>query len=161
MDLIWKQVLPQDRFFVKLSRTISREETGFLFQLYQPIVGTPSVALYQTLLLEVPEHKNLSLPATHRWLMSLTGLALDEIVHARERLEAVGLMRSRKHDPEEGDACFEYTLFPPLVPAEFFAQDILRTMLFNEVGKTGYAQLRAVFQPDVRPRSYRSFLLST
>ncbi|GAB7388598.1 replication initiation membrane attachment protein DnaB [Bacillaceae bacterium] len=159
MDFSWPKVLPNDRFVVVVERPISHIEVAYLFQLYQPLVGVDAAALYQTLLLEIPERHNCSSVSPHRWLMSLTGDSLDRIVRAREKLEAVGLMRTRKQE-REGERCFEYTLLPPLSPAEFFAQDVLRIMLFNKVGKTGYEKLRARFaaEPSVQETLNGSFV---
>jgi len=51
--------------------------------LYQPLIGGLSVSLYLTLLNEVNTGNMYSKQNTHRWLMDVLGLPLDEIYQFR------------------------------------------------------------------------------
>lgn len=150
MGPIWNEIVPNDRFRVKAARPISAAETCYLTHLYQPLTGPVPVSLYTTLFNELPADSYVPQEGTHRWLMSLFMAPLDQIVQARGKLEALGLLRTVRYEADGGDRLFEYTLLPPLPPFKFFQDEILSIMLLNRVGKSRYHQLRGKFSmsPD-------------
>lgn len=142
MVAIWHEIVPNDQYRVQVVRPISPAEAGYLTHLYQPLIGPIAVSLYLTLLEELPTGSYAPQEGTHRWLMCLLALPLDQIVKARQRLEAVGLLRTMRYEGVEGERLFEYKLIPPLPPSRFFEDDILSIMLLNRTGKSRYKQLR-------------------
>ncbi|MBO8171837.1 MAG: DnaD domain protein [Bacillaceae bacterium] len=145
MGATWKEIVPNDRFCVRVVRPISMAEMRYLTHLYQPLIGPMAISLYQTLYAELPSDSFASRMGTHRWLMSIFMMPLDQILDARHKLEALGLVRTSRIEKESGDRLFEYNLIPPLTPYQFFQHDILNVMLLNRVGQNRYLQLRQMF----------------
>jgi replication initiation and membrane attachment protein len=143
--LVWNELLPKDRYLVRVVRPISFAEMGFVAQLYLPILGVESFALYQLLVHEVQETNGAASESTHRGLMLMTSLPLDRLLAARERLEALGLLEVRRRENQQRDYYYEYLLKPPLTPAEFFADYVLSLMLLNKIENNRYQQLRRKF----------------
>ena len=131
--LVWNELLPKDRYLVRLARPLSFSEMGFVTQLYLPIIGVESYALYQMLVHSVQEASGASAEGTHRSLMLASSLSLDRLLDARERLEAIGLVEVRRRENQQRDYYYEYLLKPPLAPGEFFADYVLSLMLLNKI----------------------------
>lgn len=142
MRLLWNEITPKDRYVVRQIRPISFSESGFVSQLYLPIIGVEAHALYQLLLHEVAERSGASAQNTHRTLMLMTSLPLDRLLTARERLEAMGLLDVYRRENKLGDYLYEYVVKPPLSPAEFFADYVLSLMLLNRIENHRFEQLR-------------------
>ncbi|GED28081.1 helicase DnaB [Brevibacillus agri] len=140
--LVWNELLPKDRYLVRLARPLSFSEMGFVTQLYLPIIGVESYALYQMLVHSVQEASGASAEGTHRSLMLASSLSLDRLLDARERLEAIGLVEVRRRENQQRDYYYEYLLKPPLAPGEFFADYVLSLMLLNKIENVRYSQLR-------------------
>ncbi|MBW5467958.1 transposase [Brevibacillus formosus] len=140
--LVWNELLPKDRYLVRMARPIGFAEMGFVTQLYLPIIGVESYALYQLLAHGVQEVSGASSEGTHRSLMLTTSLSLDRLLDARERLEAIGLVEVRRRENQQRDYYYEYLIKPPLSPAEFFADYVLSLMLLNKIENVRYSQLR-------------------
>jgi len=155
--LVWNELLPKDRYLVRMVRPLSFAEMGFVAQLYLPIVGVESFALYQLLVHEVQETNGAASESTHRSLMLMTSLPLDRLLAARERLEALGLLEVRRRENPQRDYYYEYLLKPPLTPAEFFADYVLSLMLLNKIENTRYQQLRRKFADSLAAGMEREY----
>ena len=140
--LVWNELTPKDRFLVRMIRPLSIAETGFVTQLYMPIIGVESFALYQLLVHEVQQVSGAAAESSHRTLMLATSLSLDRLLAARERLEAIGLLEVRRRENTQRDYFYEYVLKPPLTPGEFFADYVLSLMLLNKIENIRFQQLR-------------------
>jgi replication initiation and membrane attachment protein len=140
--LVWNELLPKDRYLVRMVRPISFAEIGFVTQLYLPIIGVESFSLYQLLVHEVQEANGAAAENTHRSLMLMTSLSLDRLLAARERLEALGLLEVRRRENQQRDYYYEYLVKPPLSPGEFFADYVLSLLLLNKVENMRFQQLR-------------------
>jgi len=140
--LVWNELLPKDRYLVRLARPLSFAEMGFVTQLYLPIIGVESFSLYQLLVHEVQEANGAAVESTHRSLMLMTDLSLDRLLAARERLEALGLLAVRRRENQQRDYFYEYLVKPPLTPNEFFADYVLSVMLLNKIENVRFRQLR-------------------
>ncbi|TQR38802.1 replication initiation and membrane attachment family protein [Brevibacillus brevis] len=143
--LVWNELLPKDRYLVRMVRPIGFAEMGFVTQLYLPIIGVESYALYQLLVHGVQEVSGASSEGTHRSLMLTTSLSLDRLLDARERLEAIGLVEVRRRENQQRDYYYEYLIKPPLSPAEFFADYVLSLMLLNKIENVRFSQLRQYY----------------
>lgn len=140
--LVWNELTPKDRFLVRMIRPLSFAETGFVAQLYMPIIGVESFSLYQLLVHEVQQVSGAAAESSHRSLMLATSLSLDRLLEARERLEAIGLLEVRRRENAQRDYFYEYALKPPLTPGEFFADYVLSLMLLNKIENIRFQQLR-------------------
>lgn len=140
--LVWNEMTPKDRYLVRMIRPLSFAEMGFIAQLYLPIMGVESFALYQLLAHEVQPVSGGAAENTHRSLMLITSMSLDRLLSARERLEALGLLEVRRRENAQRDFFYEYMVKPPLSPNEFFADYVLSLMLLNKIENIRYQQLR-------------------
>jgi|GEM_PF-620122 len=145
MRVVWNELTPNDRYVARIIRPISYAEMGYVTHLYLPLIGFVSHSLYQLLVHEVDEQSGAAADHTHRGLMAMLSLPLDKILAARERLEAMGLLDVRRRENRAGDYFYEYLIKPPLTPYQFFQEDIWSIMLFNQIGKVKYEQIRRKF----------------
>ena len=130
-----RSILPADTYKVFNRAFIENKEKDILVSLYQPIIGVVAVNLYLTLtndLLEKIESEYL----THQHLMGLMGVNLDEIVKARKKLEAVGLLKTFYREDTINN--YIYVLYAPLSASEFLNHPILNIVLYNNLGKLEY-----------------------
>ena len=143
--LVWNELTPKDRYLVRMIRPLSFAETGFVTQLYLPIIGVESYALYQSLTHEVSPVSGAAAEGSHRSLMLSTSLSLDKLLDARERLEAIGLLEVIRRENRQRDYYYEYVVKPPLAPGEFFADYVLSLMLLNKIEHFRFQQLRQLY----------------
>ena len=138
-------ILPADTYTV-INRTILTEnDRKILTMLYQPIIGANSVNLFFTLWMDLDKNEFMSVEENHHHLMTSTSLNINEIIAAREKLEAVGLLKTFYKEKEEENN-YIYELFSPLSPSEFFSHPILNIVLFNSVGKKEYERIVNYFK---------------
>ncbi|HJV44197.1 MAG TPA: DnaD domain protein [Bacillota bacterium] len=143
MGFGWKDIVPGDPYIVYMGKPISPSDLNYVTQLYQPLIGPLSVSLYITLYHEHMIDEKACI--NHRSLMSVMGTPLNQLVKARETLEAVGLMQTVRIFSEQGNQLFEYKLLPPMLPTAFFGDDMMSMILLNRVGKSRYHYLREKF----------------
>ena len=138
-------ILPADTYIV-INRTILTDHTRkILTMLYQPIIGSFSCNLFFTLWMDLDKNEFMSEEETHHHLMTSTGLSLNELVMAREKLEAVGLLKTYYKEREEANN-YIYELFSPLDANEFFSHPVLNIVLYNSVGKKEYERIMNYFK---------------
>ncbi len=81
---------------------------------------------------------------SHHHLMSILKSDLESIKHAREALEAVGLLKTYL---KTGDInSYVYELYSPLSASEFFNNPILNIVLYNNIGEAEYSELKKVYR---------------
>ena len=153
-------ILPADTYVV-INRTILTDQTRkLLTMLYQPIIGSYSCNLFFTLWQDLDKNEFMSTEETHHHLMSITGLSLNELMVAREKLEAIGLLKSF-FKSNNGENNYIYELFSPLEPNEFFSHPILNIVLYNSVGKKEYERIINYFKvPKINLNDYEDLTKS-
>ena len=87
-------LLPADSYFVVNKSIISDIDKKIIIDLYQPIIGHNAVCLYYTLLNDLEKSNIISTTYNHHHLLSIMQLSLSDIKVAREKLEAVGLLKT-------------------------------------------------------------------
>ena len=110
------KLLPADTYIVVNKTVIKEEDKKEITMLYQPIIGHTAVSLYLTLLDDLKKSEIMSDELTHHHLVSTMQLKLQDIVIAREKLEAVGLLKS--YVKEENVNNYVYVIYSPLAPLE-------------------------------------------
>lgn len=133
-----RRILPADTYKIFNRAFIEDREKDILVSLYQPIIGVVAVNLYLTLtndLLKKIESEYL----THQHLMGLMGVNLDEIVKARKKLEAVGLLKTFYREDTINN--YIYVLYAPLSANDFLNHPILNVVLYNNLGKLEYENI--------------------
>ena len=85
-------ILPADTYTVVNKTVIKDLDRKLITMLYQPIIGYTATSLYFTLVDDLDKRELMSEDLTHHHLMSTMQLKLDDIVVARQKLEAVGYL---------------------------------------------------------------------
>ena len=133
------KLLPADTYIVVNKTVIKEEDKKEITMLYQPIIGHTAVSLYLTLLDDLKKSEIMSDELTHHHLVSTMQLKLQDIVIAREKLEAVGLLKS--YVKEENVNNYVYVIYSPLAPSDFLNHPILSVVLYNNLGKKEYDKI--------------------
>lgn len=136
-------LLPADIYTVINKTVLTEVDRNNLISLYEPIIGVLATSLYLTLWRDLGKSEIISNDYTHHHLMKILKLELFEIKAAREALEAVGLLRTYILEGEINK--YVYELYSPLSAYEFFNHPILNVILYNNIGKNEYEELKMVY----------------
>lgn len=146
-------ILPADTYTVINKTIINDSDKKLISMLYQPIIGYTAVSLYFTLLDDLDKMQVMSNDLTHHHLMATMQLKLEDIVIAREKLEAVGLIKSYLKKGNINN--YVYLLYSPITPNEFFNHPILNVVLYNNLGKKEYDKIINYYKvPRLNLRDY-------
>jgi len=146
-------ILPADTYIVLNKTIISEADRKLLTMLYQPIIGHAAISLYLTLIDDLLKRDIMSDELTHHHLMSTLQLKLGDIVIAREKLEAIGLIKTYFKKGNVNN--YVYLIYSPLPANEFFNHPILSIVLYNNMGKKEYEKLVDYFKiPKVNLKDY-------
>ena len=137
-------ILPADTYTVINKTVITDKDKKIISMLYQPIIGYAATALYFTLIDELDKQEVISGEFTHHHLMATMLLSLDDIVIAREKLEAVGLIKT--YMKKDNINQYVYLLYSPISAHEFFNHPILNVVLYNNLGKKEYEKVLYYFK---------------
>jgi len=136
------KLLPADVFIVYKKQMLNDNDRNILILLYQPIIGAEALNLYLTLWAFL-DGVLISKEKTHHYLMSVTHLNIEKIINGRQKLEAVGLLKT--FFKKKSTNCYLYELFAPLTPNDFFQNPILSATLKNHIGDEEYNRLTQLF----------------
>ena len=152
-------LLPLDNFVVINKTILNSQDRLTLTLLYQPIVGSITVSLYLTLWSFLDRNKFNSLGNTHNDLAISMQLKLDDIKEAKDKLEAIGLIKTYLKKGEVNS--YIYELYGPLSAYEFFNNPILDTALYNNLNKKEYKRIVDSFSlPKVDLKGYQDISCS-
>ena len=86
-------------------------------------------------------------------------MSLTEIVDARKKLEAIGLLKT--FIKEDNINNYIYQLYSPIKANDFFNHPILNVVLYNNLGKTEYEKLKNYFRtPRIMTTNYQDITSS-
>lgn len=137
-------ILPADQYIVINKTVLHSEDRRLLTMLYQPIIGYTAVSLYFALVDDLDSLNQMSEDLNHHHLMATMQLKLEDIMIAREKLEAVGLIKTYV---KTGDVNhYVYLLFSPISASEFFHHPILNIVLYNNIGKKNMLKDKKYFK---------------
>ena len=146
-------VLPADTFIVVNKTTLSDKDRNLLILLYQPIVGSTSISLYYTLWSYLDKSEILSNEWTHHHILRDMMISNSELIEAKEKLEAIGLIKTYLKKGNINN--YVYELFSPVNASEFINNPLLNIALFNAVGKLEYERVVSYFKiPKINLREY-------
>ncbi len=146
-------LLPADSYIVKNNTVLNNETRLVLIKLYQPIIGSVAINLYFTLWSNLDSSQIISTVYTHHNLMASMRIKLDDILEAREKLEAIGLLKT--YLKKESINNYIYELYSPLDPYDFFDNPILATILESNIGKREYKKTKKIFTiPSIELNEY-------
>ncbi len=154
-----KTILPADTYTVINKTVIHDGDRKLVSMLYQPIIGYTAVSLYFTLLDDLDKSELMSHDLTHHHLMATMQLKLDEIVVAREKLEACGLLKTYFKAGNINQ--YVYLIYSPMSAHEFLTHPILNVVLYNNLGKKEYERIVNYFKvPYINLKDYEDITLS-
>jgi replication initiation and membrane attachment protein len=150
------QFTEKHRYCVFRDFAISPLQHKMLTSVYQPMIGGLAVSFYLTLYGMLPPDRAgySSLEQQRKLFLSLDLEQGDRgrasLLELASKLEAVGLLQTvRRKDPFEEDYMYEYLLYMPLSPNEFFQTDHLIWLLHDRVGKHMLVTIREeVWSPE-------------
>lgn len=154
MNKIELTVLPADNYIVVNKTILQENDNKILTMLYQPIIGPGAVNLYLTLCLDLDKYEFMSEENSHHHLMTNMKMKLSDIIISREKLEAIGLLKTYCKKGMDVNT-YLYEIFSPLSAREIFSHPILNIVLYNNVGKKEYERLVNRFKiPRINYSSY-------
>lgn len=146
-------ILPADTYVVINKSVINNEDRKILSILYQPIIGPLPIMLYFSLWSDLDKIELISEEYTHHHLVTNMHLSLNEIIDSREKLEAIGLLKTYFREGTVNN--YIYELYSPLSVSEFLNHPILNIVLYNNVGKKEYEQIKNYFKmPKINLNSF-------
>ena len=137
-------ILPADTYTVVNKTVIKNLDRKIITMLYQPIIGFSATSLYFTLVDDLDKREIISEDLTHHHLMSTMQLKLSDIVIARKKLEAVGLLKT--YFKKDTVNHYVYLLYSPISAAEFLNHPVLNIVLYNNLGKKEYDRIVDFFK---------------
>lgn len=152
-------ILPADTYTVVNKTILSDNDRKILTMLYQPIIGQLPISLYFTLWSDLDKLQIMSLEFSHHHLMANMKLNLTDIVDARKKLEAIGLIKTYIKEGNVNN--YIYEIYSPLSVSEFFNHPILNIVLYNNVGKSEYEKIVNTFKlPKINLKDFKDITSS-
>lgn len=152
-------ILPADTYTVLNKSVINDSDKKIVTMLYQPIIGYTASSLYFSLIDDLDKLELLSDDLTHHHLMANMQLNLESIVIAREKLEAIGLLKT--YVKKSSINHYVYLLYSPLTANEIFNHPILNIVLYNNLGKEEYDKLINYYKiPRINLKNYEDITSS-
>ena len=152
-------VLPADTYTVVNKSIITEKDKRIISLLYQPIIGHAATALYYTLIDDLDKSELISDDLTHHHIMTNMQLSLENLIVAREKLEAVGLLKT--YVRQDNINHFVYLIYSPLSAIDFFNHPILNVVLYNNLGKVEYEKMVSIFKmPRINLKDYTDITCS-
>ena len=148
-------ILPADSYIVVNKSILNDNDRQVLTVLYQPLVGAIAISLYFTLWSDLNKTMIMSNEYTHHHLMNVMNLKLDEIILARKKLEATGLLKTYlKIAPVNN---YVYELYSPLSPSEFLSNPLLSSSLFSTLGLKEYQEILSYYKiPKINIKDFEN-----
>lgn len=131
-----KPLLPADTFVVVNKTILNEKDRKLLIMLYQPLIGSTAISLYFTLWTYLDKSEVMSIEWTHHHLMTNMRLRLDDILESREKLEAIGLLKTYVREDHIHE--YVYELYSPISAYEFLNNPILGNSLYRNIGNQEY-----------------------
>lgn len=137
-------LLPADIYTVVNKSVLTNVDRDNLIALYGPVLGSLPLNLYFSLWKDLKSLELISTDYTHHHLMSLLKSNLESIKLARVSLEAFGLIKTYV---KEGNLNhYVYELYSPLSAYEFFSHPVFNVILYNNIGKEEYDNLKKTYE---------------
>ena len=137
-------ISPADTYIVVNKSIINNEDRTILTMLYQPIIGPLPIILYFSLWADLDKNELNSNEYTHHHLITNMQISLHDITEARKKLEAIGLLKT--FYKEDNINNYIYQLYSPIKAYDFFNHPILNVVLYNNIGKKEYENLKEYFK---------------
>ena len=147
-------LLPADSYIVINKSIITEEDKKNLNMLYLPITGPIPLTLYNILLNDLDKLRIMSDVMVHAKILSQLKISTNELIEARNVLEAVGLLKTYLKTDTINN--YIYELYSPVTAHEFFSHPIFNIVLYNNIGKIEYDKLVACYKlPKINKDGYQ------
>ncbi|MCQ2802488.1 MAG: DnaD domain protein [Bacilli bacterium] len=133
-----------DMFDVRAHSLLADYDRDTLTNLYQPIIGYTSLAVYFTLWSE-SRNQNVLAFSTHEQLLSRMKMPAGSFVEARKFLEGVGLLKT-KLEKVNNTNIYHYSIYAPSTPKDFFGDALLFGMLIKALGEEDAEKFKKVYE---------------
>ena len=154
-----EKILPADTFVVINKTVLNDQDRKILTMLYQPIIGADAISLFFSLWSYLDKLELMSVECTHHHLMTNMRCKLESIIESREKLEAIGLIRT--YIKKDNINNYIYELYSPLNPYEFLNNPILSVSLYSNVGKVEFEKIKEYFKiPRINLKDYEDISCS-
>lgn len=151
--MIKESLLPADTFILVNKTILNESDRKNIIMLYQPIIGYEAVSLYFTLWTYLDKREIMSDEITHHELVTTMGLKLSKILESREKLEAMGLLKTYLRKSNINN--YVYEIYSPISAYEFLNNPVLAVTLYNNVGKTEYEKIVEYYRiPKISLKDY-------
>ncbi|MFA5481170.1 MAG: DnaD domain protein [Bacilli bacterium] len=148
----------KDYYETRLGSIISDIDREILVELYQPLIGCKSIAIYLSLYHEKIKAADID-TFDHEHLLSKMQMANGDFYVARRALEAVGLLRTF-YKEEAGIRYFVYVLYAPKSPRDFFDDVLFRGLLIKYVGEKEAKRLALSYRVDFQVKDFNDITSS-
>lgn len=140
--------------YVVINKTILTDyDRKLLVMLYQPVIGAMPINLYLNFWSDLDKAEISSSELLHEQLAKTLGVNLTTILESRQKLEAVGLLKTYVKKGTINN--YIYELYSPLTPNEVFNNPLLNTALYTNLGKNEYKKLVEYFTlPTIDSKEY-------
>ena len=139
------QLREDDFFEIRIAGVITDYDVRVLTNFYQPLLGAIGLALYLTLQHIYPFAQVE--PLDHRFLWQRMDVSRTDFLIARNRLEALGLLRTY-YKKESKIHFYYYELFAPKDAYNFLDDPILKGTLVKFIGERATQKLAHEFKID-------------
>lgn len=152
-------LLPADTYVVINKTILHDEDRKILTDLYVPVIGAEAVMLYFTLWSSLDASQIISNDYSHQKLVSSLRMTIGELQTNREKLEAIGLIKTLIKNG--GVNNYIYELYSPVSANEFLSHPILNIVLYSNVGKREYDNLVKTYKsPRFNTSNYKDITKS-
>jgi replication initiation and membrane attachment protein len=132
-----------DYFTVRRASLLNDLDRQLLTDLYQPLIGYQSLALYISLW-SLLDRDLISQPMSIEQILQMMLMPLNRFTPAKDGLEAVGLIKTyRKKNKDSVEYVFE--LYAPKSPYEFFDDALFKGLLVKYLGEKQVQRLIAYY----------------
>lgn len=143
---------PKQPFFVANQIELYPQDQKVLIKLYQPLVGSVAIALYQTLIENYDPYAILVDSQGIYMLQEQLDCSLKKLFEALHRLEATGLVQTFLIKNVAGDI-LAFKLLKVPGSQEFFATSLLASLLKDKLGAVAFQKLSHDFAKENQAKS--------
>ncbi|MFA5421237.1 MAG: DnaD domain protein [Bacilli bacterium] len=142
----------KDYYETRLASLISDIDREVLMELYQPLIGHKSTAIFLSLFHEKAKASEVD-TFDHAHLFDKLQISAGEFFTARRALEAVGLLKTFLKE-ESGIRYYVYVLHAPKSPREFFDDVLFKGLLIKYVGEKEAKRLALSYKADFSAKGF-------
>lgn len=126
-------ILRETDYFIVYNNYQNYDFGRELNTLYLPLIGANAVKLYEYLFYKILNDENMTDTMLHFNITENLALNVKQVVLARKKLEALGLIKSYYYNAED-EHRYVYEILSPLSFSEFLSNTLLSELLKNSIG---------------------------